>query len=211
MTWEAQAQRGASQQIRIVARVKAFCRIGNVPHGGLLIEGQTKGGEHVQHRFGGGRFNVICNTPYALHLQRWHVAGPQERREAALNPGYLRVENGRDLDVWLQFAGRTASVERRCVLAALDGAASVCPALARPEAEADEAVFPPSQTVAWLKVEARPAETRRARSSDPVADAVFYSEPGEIRLAAAARGTEWAEDYWENQGEYVSLSVTARY
>ena len=100
------------------------------------------------------------------------------------------------------------------MLAALgDGVPSVCQEL--PQAEPDEAVFPASRTVAWLQVQARPWQARSARlvepRMEPVAEAVFYNEPGEMRLAPAARGTEWAEDYWENLGEYVSLAVTARY
>jgi hypothetical protein len=201
--WEAQA-RTASQQIRIGARVKPFCRMGHAHHYGLHLYGRTLGGHRIDRRYGGKRYNVICNTPYALHLQRWQVAPYDWQHEH--RPGYLRVENTRDLDVRLQFAGRVAAVERRCVLAALNPGPGICPALG--ESEAEEATFPPSRTVAWLKVEPRPAHIPRPLPQQPVAEAIYYEEPGEVRLA---RGTEWAEDVWENAGEYVSLSVTARY
>jgi hypothetical protein len=60
---QARAQRSVSQQIRIVARVKAFCRMGHLAHPGLLIEGRTDTGADVHHRSGGGHFNIVCNTP----------------------------------------------------------------------------------------------------------------------------------------------------
>jgi hypothetical protein len=210
--WEAQAQRGVSQQIRITARVRPFCRMANTPHQGLRIEGHTLGGEYVQHRFGDGRFNIICNTPYALHLQRWHSAeaGPPWDPHG-LSPRYARVENTQDLDVWLQFAGRTAAVERRCVLAALGDATSVCPGPAHTEST-EEAVFPPSRTVAWLAVEARPPRVAERKVSETARNA----DPGITQVAArgTAGAAEWLEDYLEppeSRGEYVALSVTARY
>src|SRR5581483_6108387 len=73
LVWETGAvkARGASQQIRITAHVRAFCRMSDEPRErGMLLEGRTFEGERIEQRFGGDRYRVVCNTPYALQLQR---------------------------------------------------------------------------------------------------------------------------------------------
>ncbi len=189
----------------------------------MLLEGWTHEGERIEHHFGGDSYRVVCNTPYALHLQRGESFPRRDYRDdhdyrEYRNPRDLRVEaprslraevqrEQRDLDVWLQFAGKTASLERRCVLAALDGGAGICPRAPAAEEE-NEAVFPASQTVAWLKVEVRPAPVPPPRPAvEAVPEPFYYDAAGAIHVLERAGLAEPEED----EGDYVALSVTARF
>jgi hypothetical protein len=71
-------------------------------------------------------------------------------------------------------------------------------------------VFPASQTVAWLKVEVRPAPTP-VPPPRPAVEAVpepfYYDVAGAIHVLAPAGLAEPEED----EGDYVALSVTARF
>jgi hypothetical protein len=200
---------------------------------GMLLEGRTLEGERIEQRFGGDRYRVVCNTPYALQLQRgegYPRRGDRDERDYRDDREYrayrdnldardLRVEaprkqrvaevqrEQRDLDVWLQFAGKTASLERRCVLAALDGGAGICPRAPAAEEE-NEAVFPASQTVAWLKVEVRPAPAPPPRPAvEAVPEPFYYDAAGAVHVLEPAGPAEPEED----EGNYVALSVTARF
>jgi hypothetical protein len=67
---QTQAQsRGASMEIRLVARVPVFCGI-REDRVGRRISGEDSHGRRITVPGGEGNFRVRCNTPYALGLER---------------------------------------------------------------------------------------------------------------------------------------------
>ena len=196
-------ERGVSQQIRIVAHVKAFCRMGTAPHGshgGMHLQGRSDDGRYIDRRLGGhGHFNVICNTPYALYFQRWGHGAPGWHDDDRRGPRDLRVDNADDLNVLLHFARHTNVLQSPCVLAATTADMSACLETAQP----GEAVFPPSRTLVRLAVVGRPAG-----HIQPVSDVVLYPEGGMVPAAGEAGDLDQESS---ERGDYIALAVSGRY
>jgi hypothetical protein len=205
-------QRGASQNIRITAHVKAFCRMGGAHdgwHGGVHIKGRADDGRYIDRRLGGhGHFNVICNTPYALHLHRWgsHHGWGGSRDDHGRGPRDLRVDNADDLNVLLHFASNATLLAGPCVVASTMADMGAC----LETAQAGETVFPPSRTLVRLAVAGRPAgivEPAALPVIQPLQEVIFYPEDGAITVAG-----QGVDPFSQREmDDYIALSVSGRY